>query len=252
MKVQVLGSGTSIGVPEIGCRCPVCTSNNPKDKRMRCSSLVTDGDVRILLDCGPDFHQQAFHFDYKPLDAVLITHVHYDHVGGIDDLRSFTRLSPIDIYADRNTTKALSERIPYCFGKTRYPGAPQIQLHELESNRTLRIGHLKVKPFRVMHGKMPIFGYRIGNLGYITDMLTLPEESYKSLEGIEVLFINALRPKPHLTHQNLEHALDVANRIGAKETYLIHMSHDFGLHNEVEMTLPSNVHVTYDGLVVEF
>ncbi|MFA6830754.1 MAG: MBL fold metallo-hydrolase [Bacteroidaceae bacterium] len=252
MKIQVLGSGTSLGVPEIGCTCPVCTSTNPKDKRMRCSSLVTDGDVRILLDCGPDFYQQAFNIEYKPLSAVLITHIHYDHVSGLDDLRAFSRLAPVDVYADSKTTKALYERMPYCFGKDRYPGSPKIHLHTLALNEMLMVGHIKVIPFKVMHGQMSIFGYRIGKLAYITDMLTMPEESYETVEGIEILFINALRLKSHKTHQTVEHAIAAAQRIGARETYIIHMNHDFGLHDEMEKFLPANIHVAYDGMIVEF
>lgn len=251
MKIQVLGSGTSIGVPEIGCTCPVCTSVNPKDKRMRCSSLVTDGDVRILLDCGPDFYQQAFNIEYKPLSAVLITHIHYDHVSGLDDLRAFSRLKQVDIYAEKATTNALYERMPYCFGEDRYPGSPKIYLHTLKLNDVLTVGHLEIKPFRVMHGKMPILGYRIGKLAYITDMLIMPEESYDVIKGVEVLFISALRAKPHRTHQTIEHAIAVSKRIQPKATYLIHMNHDFGLHDEVEKSLPNNIHVAYDGLIIE-
>lgn len=252
MKIQVLGSGTSIGVPMIGCNCPVCTSVNPKDRRMRCSSLVTDGDVRILLDCGPDFYQQAFNIEYKPLDAVLITHIHYDHVSGLDDLRAFSRLAPVDVYADKETTKSLYDRIPYCFGKDRYPGSPKIHLHSFVLSDILMVGHLKIKPFKVMHGDLSITGYRIGKLAYITDMLTMPEESFETVEGVEILFLNALRIKPHKTHQTLNHAIAAAKRIDAKETYLIHMNHEFGLHDEMEKSLPSNIHVAYDGLIIEF
>ena len=233
MKVRILGSGTSTGVPQIGCTCPVCTSADPKDNRLRASAIVETEDARILIDCGPDFRAQVLHLPFEKIDGVLITHEHYDHVGGLDDLRPFCRM-------------------PYCFVDHRYPGVPDIPLQEIEIGHAFSIHHTEVVPLRVMHGRLPILGYRIGRLGYITDMLTMPEESYEQLEGIDVLIMNALRIAPHPTHQNLEEALKAAERIRAKETYFIHMSHDMGLHKKVEKELPENIHLTYDGMEIIF
>ncbi|MCI5906353.1 MAG: MBL fold metallo-hydrolase [Bacteroides thetaiotaomicron] len=252
MKVRILGSGTSTGVPQIGCTCPVCTSADPKDNRLRASAIVETEDARILIDCGPDFRAQVLHLPFEKIDGVLITHEHYDHVGGLDDLRPFCRFGAVPIYAEEYVARALRLRMPYCFVDHRYPGVPDIPLQEIEVGHAFFIHHTEVVPLRVMHGRLPILGYRIGRLGYITDMLTMPEESYEQLEGIDVLIMNALRIAPHPTHQNLEEALKVAERIRAKETYFIHMSHDMGLHKKVEKELPENIHLTYDGMEIIF
>ena len=206
MKVRILGSGTSTGVPQIGCTCPVCTSADPKDNRLRASAIVETEDARILIDCGPDFRAQVLHLPFEKIDGVLITHEHYDHVGGLDDLRPFCRFGAVPIYAEEYVARALRLRMPYCFVDHRYPGVPDIPLQEIEVGHAFSIHHTEVVPLRVMHGRLPILGYRIGRLGYITDMLTMPEESYEQLEGIDVLIMNALRIAPHPTHQNLEEA----------------------------------------------
>lgn len=252
MKVRILGSGTSTGVPQIGCSCPVCTSPDPKDNRLRASAIVETEDARILIDCGPDFRAQVLHLPFEKIDGVLITHEHYDHVGGLDDLRPFCRFGAVPIYAEEYVAQALRLRMPYCFVDHRYPGVPDIPLQEVVAGQAFSIHRTKVVPLRVMHGRLPILGYRIGRLGYITDMLTMPEESYEQLEGIDVLIMNALRIAPHPTHQSLEEALKAAERIRAKETYFIHMSHDMGLHEKVEKGLPENVHLTYDGMEIIF
>ena len=252
MKVRILGSGTSTGVPQIGCTCPVCTSADPKDNRLRASAIVETEDARILIDCGPDFRAQVLHLPFEKIDGVLITHEHYDHVGGLDDLRPFCRFGAVPIYAEEYVARGLRSRMPYCFVDHRYPGVPDIPLQEIEVGHAFSIQHTEVVPLRVMHGRLPILGYRIGRLGYITDMLTMPEESYEQLEGIDVLIMNALRIAPHPTHQNLEEALKAAERIRAKETYFIHMSHDMGLHKKVEKELPENIHLTYDGMEIIF
>lgn len=250
MKLRILGSGTSTGVPEIGCTCEVCTSQNPKDKRLRTSALVKTDDATLLIDCGPDFREQALHISFEKIDAVLITHEHYDHVGGLDDLRPFCRLGAVPIYAETYTAGHLRSRMPYCFVEHTYPGVPNIALREIEPNRPFLVNHTEVLPLRVMHGKLPILGYRIGKLGYITDMLTMPDESYEQLGGLDVLVINALRIENHYTHQILSEALNAAKRIGARETYLIHMSHHMGLQAEIEKQLPPHVHFAYDGLEI--
>ena len=250
MKITILGSGTSTGVPEIGCTCPVCTSSDPRDHRLRASALIETADTRILIDCGPDFRTQVLGLPFKKIDGVLITHEHYDHVGGLDDLRPFCRFGEVPIYAEPHTAERLRTRMPYCFVDHSYPGVPNIPLQEIEENRTFLINHIPVTPLRVMHGRLPILGYRIGNIGYITDMLTMPDVSYEQLRQLDVLVVNALRIAPHPTHQNLAEALDTARRIGAKETYFIHMSHHIGLQAEVERQLPPHVYFASDGLEI--
>ncbi|NDW11894.1 MBL fold metallo-hydrolase [Bacteroides sp. 214] len=248
MRVKILGSGTSTGVPEIGCTCEVCTSANAKDKRLRASAIVYTDDATILIDCGPDFREQMLHTPFGKIDGVLITHEHYDHVGGLDDLRPFCRFGEVPLYAEKYTSDALRLRMPYCFAEHRYPGVPNIYLEEITPGIPFAINKTSILPIRVMHGRMPILGYRIGKIAYITDMLTMPEESFKQLEGVEVLILNALRSMPHLSHQTLEEALGVVKRIAPKQTYLIHMSHHIGLHDEVQKNLPADVYLAYDGM----
>lgn len=250
MKITILGSGTSTGVPEIGCTCPVCTSSDPRDHRLRASALIEADDTRILIDCGPDFRAQVLGLPFKKIDGVLITHEHYDHVGGLDDLRPFCRFGEVPIYAEPHTAERLRTRMPYCFVDHSYPGVPNIPLQEIDENRTFLINHIPVTPLRVMHGRLPILGYRIGDIGYITDMLTMPDVSYEQLRQLDVLVINALRIAPHPTHQNLAEALETARRIGARETYFIHMSHHIGLQAEVEKQLPPHVYFASDGLEI--
>lgn len=254
MKLRILGSGTSTGVPEIGCKCPVCTSADKRDNRLRTSALVCTDDARILIDCGPDFREQVLRASFfEPIDGVLVTHEHYDHVGGLDDLRPYCRFNEIPVYANAYTAGHLRARMPYCFVDKVYPGVPRIYLQEVEAGIPFFINRTEILPLEVMHGKLPILGYRIGGrLGYVTDMLTMPETSYACLQGLDVLVINALRVKPHPTHQCIEEAIEAASRIGAKETYFIHMSHHAGLHAEISLKLPSHMHFAYDGLVVEF
>ena len=243
MKVRILGSGTSTGVPQIGCTCPVCTSADPKDNRLRASAIVETEDARILIDCGPDFRAQVLHLPFEKIDGVLITHEHYDHVGGLDDLRPFCRFGAVPIYAEEYVARALRLRMPYCFVDHRYPGVPDIPLQEIEVGHAFSIHHTEVVPLRVMHGRLPILGYRIGRLAYLTDFKTIGDAEVEKLRGVEVLVVNALRFTEHYSHFNVAEALALIARVAPREAYLTHMSHDIGLHAVTEATLPRGVSV---------
>lgn len=252
MKLTFLGTGTSVGVPTIGCRCRVCTSNDPRDKRLRCSALVETEQTRLLIDVGPDFRAQMLTQPFRKIDAVLLTHIHYDHVGGMDDIRPFCRFGEVNVYGDALTARGLMQTIPYCFAEDRYPGAPKISLHTLVPHQPLQVNELEIIPFQVMHGKLPILGFRIGPLAYITDMKTIADEEMTYLKGVEMLVENALRYAPvHHSHQDVDDAICMAQRVGARQTYLIHCCHDIGLHAEVNQKLPEGVQLAYDGEVVE-
>lgn len=212
--------------------------------------IYTDEGKNILIDCGPDFREQMLKVDFLPIDGVLLTHEHYDHVGGIDDLRPFCKFGDVQLYAEDYVADALRDRIPYCFIDHKYPGVPEIVLHDIE-NKPFRVEGVDVQPVRLMHALLPIFGYRIGNFAYLTDLKTIPEEEYDKLQGLDVLVMNALRIKEHISHQNLEQALEQAKRIGAKRTYFTHLSHHMGLHAEVEKLLPEGIFLPYDGLEIE-
>lgn len=250
MRVKFLGTGTSTGVPEIGCRCEVCQSSDKRDKRLRASILIQKEDKNILVDCGPDFREQMLSVDFVPITGLLITHEHYDHVGGIDDLRPFSRFGDIEIYAEDYVCDILKQRIPYCFTENKYPGVPNIELNKIV-NKSFSIEDITIEPIRLMHYRLPIFGYRINNFAYLTDLKTIPEEEYNKLKDLDVLVMNALRIQEHISHQNLEEALENVKRIGAKKTYLTHVSHQLGLHKDIEAGLPPNVFLAYDGLEIE-
>jgi len=251
MKLKFLGTGTSCGVPTIGCKCYTCSSTDPHDKRLRCSALIETEQTRLLIDCGPDFRQQIMPQPFRKIDGILITHAHYDHMGGMDDIRPYCQFGEINVYADPIARKGMLEMLPYCFVEHRYPGVPAIQLHEIHKHEAFRIGDLDILPFEVMHHDLPILGYRIGSLAYITDMKTIAEEEIPYIEGCDTLIVNALRQKPHHSHQTLDEAVAFAQRIGARQTWLIHSSHDIGRHAEVNASLPANIQMAYDGQVIE-
>lgn len=251
MRLTFLGTGTSVGVPTIGCKCEVCSSTDPRDKRLRCSALVETDNTRVLIDAGPDFRQQMLTQEFSKIDAILLTHIHYDHVGGIDDIRPFCKFGEVNVYADEATSRGVMHTVPYCFSENHYPGAPKINLHTIYPHDVLRINELEIIPFVVLHDRLPIMGYRIGRLAYITDMKSIDDSEISFLDGVDVLVVNALRFFPeHHSHQNVADALRFADRVGAKRTFLIHVNHDIGLHEEVNKKLPSNVRLAYDGLSI--
>ncbi|MDR1937450.1 MAG: MBL fold metallo-hydrolase [Tannerellaceae bacterium] len=249
MKVIFLGTGTSTGVPEIGCSCEVCTSKDPRDRRLRTSVLVRTKGKNILLDCGPDFRWQMITHKVYHLDAVLISHEHYDHVGGLDDLRPYCFDKGLDIYAEDYVAEAIRTRMPYAFQLHHFPGLPKLELHAIQNRPFLAAG-LQVTPIRVMHACMKIFGYRIGKMAYLTDVKNIPEEEFSKLEGLDLLIINALKRKPHPSHESLDEALLNIARIRPKQAFLLHLSHRMGLHTMVEKELPPHVHLAYDGLTI--
>ena len=248
MKLTFLGTGTSCGVPVIGCQCKVCQSADPKDKRTRCSALVETDNTRILIDCGPDFRQQILPQPFRKIDGILITHSHYDHMGGMDDIRPYCQFGAINVYADTIAKQSMLQMLPYCFAENRYPGVPAIGLHEIFPHQPLQIGDLEIMPIQVMHGKLPILGFRIGKLTYITDMKTIDDGELKYLEGTELLVVNALRfDKPHHSHQLMNDAIAFAQKVGAKRTLIIHVCHEVGLHEEVNKRMPEGIVLAHDG-----
>lgn len=234
----------------IGCQCPVCKSDDPRDKRLRTAALVSVGDTNIAIDCGPDFRQQMLRTGIDHLDAIIITHEHNDHVIGLDDVRPFNFLQRRDmpVYATSRVGKELETRFAYVFHENPYPGAPRIKLFPITKDQVFEIRGIPVQPIEVMHGSLPILGYRIGDFAYLTDVLTIPEEESPKLDGVDTLVLNALHHEPHSTHLNLEQALAMVSRLKPRRTFLIHMSHRIGLHTEVNRYLPPGVALAHDDL----
>lgn len=252
MKLRFLGTGTSNGVPVLGCDCEVCRSNDPRDKRFRTSALLETESTRLLIDCGPDARLQLMPVPFRRIDGVLITHIHYDHVAGIDDLRPYCTFGDIDIYADEATAAGLKRTMPYCFTDTLYPGVPRLNLHSIAPRVPFRIGDIEVLPLQVWHGKLPILAYRFGSFAYITDMKRIDAQDEACLAGVRTLVINGLRwEREHHSHILIADAIDFARRIGADKTYITHLTHNIGCHEEASKRLPENVFFAYDGLELE-
>lgn len=252
MKLTFLGTGTSTGVPTIGCNCPTCTSTDPRDKRLRTSALLTTDDgTAILIDAGPDLRQQILSNGISSLDALLVTHSHYDHVGGIDDLRPFCYPDGFDVYCRADVDRDLRVRVPYCYAEHPYPGAPVLHNHIIEAFKPFSIGDVRITPLPVNHYLLDIFGYKFDDrLAYITDAKKICRETIDAIRGIDTLVINALRHKEHISHLNLSDALDVIKTVKPRKAYLTHISHDLGRHAETAPVLPHNVHLAYDGLTI--
>lgn len=253
ITVTFLGTGTSQGVPVIGCDCAVCRSADPRDQRLRTALLIAAGPTRVAIDCGPDFRQQMLRSGTKRLDGVVLTHEHNDHIIGIDDVRpfNFRQRTDMPIYATPHVIAELHRRFAYIFAENPYPGAPMLQLHAIDKDTSFSIGSLDFQPIEVWHGRMPVLGFRVGNFTYITDMKTIQPEERAKLQGTETLVINALHHKPHHSHLNLEEALEFISEIGPRQAFLTHISHRMGCHEEVNRTLlPPGVKLAYDGLEI--
>lgn len=254
MKLTFLGTGTSTGVPQLRCRCKVCTSDDIRDRRLRTSALIEVEGKNILIDCGPDFREQMLRQGSPSIDAVLLTHEHYDHTGGIDDLRPYSYgEKPLYVYGDKRTTSELLRRQPYCFGMSDYPGVPQLRLKTIGDERFKLEGFngLEINPLIVSHGKLDVTGYRIGGLSYVTDCLTMPAETLERLRGSDTLVINALRFKSHGSHQTVGEALEIIRKVEPRQAFLVHASHDIGLYRETQKLLPAGVFLAYDEMSVD-
>ncbi len=252
MKITFLGTGTSQGIPVIGCGCAVCQSLDSRNNRLRVSILIETGDKTIVIDSGPDFRYQMLRAKVKDLDAILFTHEHKDHIAGLDDIRPFNYLlhKVIDIYATERVQDALRREFAYIFADTKYHGLPQITLHTV-TDQSFEMGNTTIVPIEVMHYKLPVVGYRINDFTYITDAKTITEESFQKIKGSKVLVINALQKEDHISHFTFDEAITFAEKVGAEMTYFTHMSHNLGLHEEIEKELPSNIRLAYDGLSFE-
>jgi phosphoribosyl 1,2-cyclic phosphate phosphodiesterase len=252
VKITFLGTGTSQGVPIIACECAICQSSNSKDKRLRSSVLIETEYTNVVIDTGPDFRQQMLLNKVKKLDAVLFTHGHKDHTAGFDDIRGFNFIQQkaMDVYADELVEVTLKRDFFYAFGEFRYPGVPELNLN-IFGNQAFKVSDLDVMPIQVMHYKLPVFGFRIGNFTYITDANFIAEEEKEKIKGSKVLVLNALRKSDHISHFSLEQAIELAQELGVEQTYFTHLSHQMGFHEEVDLILPKGINLAYDGLTLE-
>ena len=253
IRLTFLGTGTSQGVPVVGSNHPVCLSEDPRDKRLRTSALIQYNDSSIIIDCGPDFRQQMLRHPINRLDALLFTHEHADHTHGIDDLRPYYfRQGELDVYAHQRVYASLKDRFGYVFAQeNRYPGAPELRVHELQKNKSFDIGGKSITPIEAHHHRITVFGFRIEGLVYLTDVKEMDEDQMEMIKGCEILVVNALREKSHPSHLNLTEALEFAQKTAAKRTYFTHISHLLGFHETVQQGLPESVYLAYDNLSLE-
>ncbi|WP_424493554.1 MBL fold metallo-hydrolase [Salinimicrobium sp. GXAS 041] len=251
MEITFLGTGTSQGIPIIGSDHPVCLSKNPKDKRLRVSVLINVEGLNLVIDCGPDFRQQMLANNVHRVDAILFTHEHSDHTVGLDDIRPFFfKQGDIPIYAHERVMRSLRKRFDYIFAsENKYPGAPSVKENIIE-NSTFNFKNIRITPVDAMHNRVQVFGFRIGDFAYLTDVKTIEAEEIEKLRGVDVLVVNALRKEPHHSHFNLEEALHFIKEINPERAYLTHISHMLGFHDEVQAELPENVYLAYDNLKI--
>jgi phosphoribosyl 1,2-cyclic phosphate phosphodiesterase len=253
VKLTFLGTGTSQGVPMIGCRCDVCCSEDPRDKRLRASVLVEYCGQKILVDAGPDFRQQMLRENISHVDAILLTHNHKDHTGGLDDIRAFNyhEKKATQIYCEKYVEDSLRMEYSYAFAEKKYPGAPEWDVHLIDENPfSIGAGGAQIIPIRGRHYKLPVLGFRFGDIAYCTDMNHIPEDEFEKLKGLKHFIINTVRRGHHISHFALEGALKIAELVGAQHTWLTHLSHQLPRHEELAAELPSNVRPAYDGLVI--
>ncbi|MCK9290689.1 MAG: MBL fold metallo-hydrolase [Bacteroidales bacterium] len=252
MRITVLGSGTSQGVPVVACPCAVCHSTDEKDKRLRSSIMIEENDTAVVIDAGPDFRQQMLRQQVKQLDAILITHTHKDHIAGLDDVRSFNYLSqkPMTVYATKKDQQAIMREFFYAFTEQPYPGVPRIQFQDL-TETPFKIGSLEIIPLKVMHMRLEVFGFRLKDFAYITDVNHIPDKTMKLLEGVKVIILDALRKEKHLSHFTLDEAIEVARQLKVEQAYFTHISHLMGFHQQVQNELPDNMSLAWDGLIID-
>ena len=253
MRLLFLGTGTSQGIPVLGCQCATCHSSDPNDIRSRSSVIVEEGGCRILIDTSPDLRQQLLTHGITDLDAILFTHEHNDHTAGLDDVRpiNFLQQKSIPAYANQRVIEDLRQRYHYVFGAKAYPGSPRVELIEIEEGKPFEVGSVQILPLAVIHGRLPILGFKIGSLAYITDASELPDQTLAEIAGVEILVINALQLVPHHAHFSLDQALEVAQKVGAGTTLLTHMSHHLGPVEQWSKLLPAGVLASYDGLSLQ-
>ena len=252
LKITFLGTGTSQGVPVIGSDHPVCLSDDPRDKRLRVSVLLSWDSYNYVIDCGPDFRQQMLRHDVRKLDGVLFTHEHADHTAGIDDIRPyFFRQGAVPLYASKRVEDSLRERFRYIFDThDRYPGAPEVAITRIEKNVPFKIGNKEVIPIEAWHHRVPVLGFRVDDFVYLTDVKEIKPDQIDKIKGVKILVINALRIKKHPSHLNLEEALELIKSIEAEQVYFTHISHFLGFHAEVQEKLPEGVNLAYDNLII--
>jgi phosphoribosyl 1,2-cyclic phosphate phosphodiesterase len=252
LRVTILGSGTSLGVPMIACDCKVCRSANPKDKRLRASVLIQCEATNLVIDTGPDFRMQMLNSGITHLESILITHCHKDHTAGLDDVRAFNWINKTkaDVYAEASVIRSLRQEFAYAFSESKYPGLPEIILNKIDE-QPFEIEGIRVIPIRVMHHLLPVLGFRIGDFTYLTDTNHVPESEFSKIRGSKVLVVDGLRHETHISHFNLSQALELIAELKPDKAYITHISHQLGLHDEINPTLPSNVELAYDGLVFE-
>jgi phosphoribosyl 1,2-cyclic phosphate phosphodiesterase len=252
VEIVFLGTGTSQGVPVIACPCDVCHSGDPRDKRLRTSILIRKGSTNIVIDSGPDFRQQMLREKVGHLTGLVFTHEHKDHIAGMDDIRAFNYVnqSKVDVYATSRVQDSLRREFPYVFEDLKYPGVPEINLHTIEST-PFQVGELVLQPLDVLHYRLPVTAFRIGDFSYVTDANHIPESTFEKLKGTQVLVINALRFEKHVSHFNFDEALEVIERVAPEKAYLTHISHQLGKTNNVDAMLPPHVQCAYDGLSIK-